>query len=241
MRKAISWIKNRWSSSGIARMHRSEIIGGGMQPKDESNPTRASLLERLRDTGDQQSWEEFSQIYGRLIRGFALKAGLTEEEADDVVQETLAAAVQHLPEFRYDPKRCSFKTWLLNLSRWRVTDQFRKRLPVVPPSLSDEASQEGSRTATIDRIPDPAGVELERLWDSEWRTTVLQAALERVKRQVESRQWQIFDLYSLKEWKPGEVTRVLGVSVGRVYLTKHRVGRLLKAEVARLEAARESH
>jgi len=210
-----------------------------MQPKDDSYPTRPSLLERVKDPNDQQSWEEFNELYGRLIRGFALKAGLTEEEADEVVQETLAAAAQHLPEFRYDPKRCSFKTWLLNLSRWRVTDQLRKRLPVAPPSLSSDGSQEGSRTATIERVPDPAGVELERLWDGEWRVTVFQAALERVKGQVEAKQWQIFDLYSLKEWRPGEVARVLGVSVGRVYLTKHRVGRLLKAEVARLEAARE--
>jgi DNA-directed RNA polymerase specialized sigma24 family protein len=45
------------------------------------------------------------------------------------------------------------------------------------------------------------------------------------------------DLYTLKEWKPREVARALGVNVGRVYLTKHRVGTLLKAEVRRLEAA----
>ena len=46
----------------------------------------------------------------------------------------------------------------------------------------------------------------------------------------------IFDLYALKDWKTGDVARALGVSVGRVYLTKHRVGKLLKAEVGRLEA-----
>jgi DNA-directed RNA polymerase specialized sigma24 family protein len=41
----------------------------------------------------------------------------------------------------------------------------------------------------------------------------------------------------LKEWTPGEVARALGVSVGRVYLTKHRVSALLKKELKKLERA----
>jgi hypothetical protein len=46
------------------------------EPKDDSYPTRPSLLHRLKDTQDQQSWQEFNDIYGKLILGFALKAGL---------------------------------------------------------------------------------------------------------------------------------------------------------------------
>jgi DNA-directed RNA polymerase specialized sigma24 family protein len=44
----------------------------------------------------------------------ALRAGLNDTEADEVVQETAIAISRHLPEFRYDPKVCRFKTWLLN-------------------------------------------------------------------------------------------------------------------------------
>jgi len=206
-----------------------------VNPKDDSYPTRASLLERLKDPGDQQSWQEFNDLYGGLIRRFALKAGLTEAEAQEVVQETLIAAARNLPKYRYDPQVCSFKTWLLNLSHWRVQDQFRKRLPAAPQTQSpDDAT---TRTGTINRVPDPAGSGLEGLWDQEWRATLLQAACERVKRQVEAMQWQIFDLYALKEWAPREVARALGVSVGRVYLTKHRLSVLLKKELERLEAA----
>ncbi len=228
----------RWAfRREVANAGKPGIIGAGMQPRDDSYPTRPSLLERLKDTADQHSWEEFYQIYSPLIRGFARKAGCTEAEADDVAQETMAAAAQHLPEFRYDPRRCSFKTWLLNLSRWRVTDQFRKRLPLAPQPTSIDASAEGTRTATIERLPDPTGVELEQVWDGEWRATLLERALERVKAQVDLKQWQIFDLYALKEWKPAEVARALGVNVGRVYLTKHRVGALLKKERLKLEEA----
>ena len=199
---------------------------------DDTYPTRESLLVRLKRTDDQESWQEFNNLYGKLILGFAIKAGLTECEAQEVVQETLIAAAKNLPAFHYDPKVCSFKTWLLNLSHWRVQDQLRKRLPVASKAAStDDAT---ARTATIERVPAPAGIE--ELWEKEWQATLLEAALERVKRKVDYKQWQIFDLYVLKEWSPRDVAQALGVSAARVYLVKHQISALLKRERKRLEA-----
>lgn len=206
-------------------------------PKEESYPTRSSLLRRVKDTADHQSWQEFSDLYGKLILGFALKAGLTEDEAQEVVQETLIAAAKNLPEFRYDPKVCSFKTWLLNLSNWRVKDQLRKRqAPSAPRQAGRVRGDDGdeTRTTTVERVPDSAGNQLEAIWDQEWATALMEAALGRVKAQMDSKQWQMFDLYVLKEWPVREVAQALGVSVGRVYLVKHRVSALVKREVKRL-------
>jgi RNA polymerase sigma factor (sigma-70 family) len=205
--------------------------------KDDSYPTRASLLDRLKDTADHQSWLEFNNLYGKLILGFALKAGLTEDEAKEVVQETMIAAAKNLPEFRYDPKVCSFKTWLLNLSAWRVQDQLRKRQnPTAPQGrrARDESAGD-TRTATVERVPDPAGSPFEAIWDAEWRSTLLDAALARVKARVDARQWQIFDLAALKEWPVKDVMKSLGVSAGRVYLVKHRVSAALAKEAKHLE------
>jgi RNA polymerase sigma factor (sigma-70 family) len=205
--------------------------------KDDSYPTRSSLLQRVKDTGDHQSWQEFNDLYGKLILGFALKAGLTEDEAKEVVQETLIAAAKNLPEFRYDPKLCSFKTWLLNLSNWRVKDQLRKRqAPSAPKPAGTGRGDEGdrSRTATVERVPDCAGDQLEALWDKEWETSLMAAALGRVKAQMDLKQWQIFDLYVLKEWPVRQVAQALGISAARVYLAKHRVSALVRREVRRL-------
>ena len=51
--------------------------------EDSFLPTRHSLVERLKDLDDQASWQEFFDTYWRLIRSVALKAGLTEAEAQD--------------------------------------------------------------------------------------------------------------------------------------------------------------
>src|SRR5687767_3007763 len=96
-------------------------------PHGTSLETRPSLLQRLQSGDDPQSWQEFYKTYGGLIRFFAEKAGLTADEAEEVVQETAIGVSRRLPEFVYDPKVCRFKTWLLNLVRWRIQDQIRKR------------------------------------------------------------------------------------------------------------------
>jgi DNA-directed RNA polymerase specialized sigma24 family protein len=81
--------------------------------------TSASLLQGMRN-GDDDRWAELFRTYGPVIRGFALKAGLTETESDEVVQETCIGVARNVGEFHYDPAKCRFKTWLLNQALWRV-------------------------------------------------------------------------------------------------------------------------
>lgn len=118
-------------------------------------PTRSSLLKRLKNWQDQESWQEFFNLYGKLIFGFASKAGLTEAEAQDVVQETVLIVARKMPGFVYDPAAGSFKSWLMLITRRRIEKQLRKRLPVTAARAS--RSDETNRTATIEKFPDPAG------------------------------------------------------------------------------------
>jgi len=198
---------------------------------DELIPTRDSLLGRLKRWDDHASWQDFFNTYWKLIYGVALKAGLTDQEAQEVVQETVITVARRIPEFKYDPQVCAFKTWLLNLTRWRITDQLRKRRHDGLVHRSDGSA----RTATIDRVPDPAGINIAAAWSEEWDRYLLEAALERVKRRVTPEQYQIFDCAIFKEWPVRKIVRHLGVNAGQVYLTKHRVGALLKKEIKTLE------
>ena len=196
-------------------------------------PTRASLLARLKDWEDRSSWQDFVDTYGRLVHSTAIKAGLNESEAQDAVQDTFMAVAKNIGEFRYEPARCSFKSWLLLITRQRIIWQLRKRPPGNSPRPG--GSDDSTRTATIDRIPDEASLNLDAHWEAQWASSLMAMALERVKRQVQAKQFQIFDLYALQHWSPREVARTLGVSAAQVYLVKHRVSALLKKEVARLE------
>ncbi|MBM3879211.1 MAG: sigma-70 family RNA polymerase sigma factor [Verrucomicrobia bacterium] len=204
--------------------------------QDELIPTRPTLLERLKDLDNHASWQEFFNTYGPLMRSAARKCGLTEAEAQDAVQETVIAVARHLPGFVYDPKVCSFKSWLLLITRQRIVWQLRKRSP--PAARRATAPDDATGTATIDRVPAPAEAELPAYWDAEWQRNLLATAVERVKLQVRPKQFQIFDLYALQHWPAREVAQALKVNLAQVYLAKHRVTVLLKREVARLECPR---
>ena len=219
----------------------------------DSIPTRHSLLARLKDLGNQESWREFFDAYWRLINATALKAGLTEVEAQEVVQEVMIAAAKKMPGFTYEPEKDSLKGWLLSVTRWKVADQFRKReKAALTSSLTrpagtlshpmGEGRGEGrvadddpARTATVERVPDPASLALDVIWDGEWRENLLRAALERVRQTVNPAHYEMYHLHVVQGLTPRETARALGVSMAAVYLARHRVGKHIRAEVKRLE------
>lgn len=204
------------------------------QQPDEFIPTRQSLLSRLKDWDDKASWRDFFNTYWKLIYSVGVKAGLTEEEAQDLVQETMLSVAKQMPSFRYDPKQGSFKAWLMKIIHRRLTDYWRKR----PPWAAERQSirNETPGTSTTNQIPAPSGFSMETVWDEEWQKNLVGAAMENVKRKIAPRQYQIFDLYVIKEWTVRDVTRTLHVSAAQVYLAKLRVSRLVQAEIRRLES-----
>ena len=195
--------------------------------------TRKSLIARLENWEDQRTWDEFYQTYWRLIYSVGLKAGLRSDEAFDVVQETILSIAKQSRKQLYDPKQGSFKTWLMNMTRWRINDQFRRRKK--DTAMAGNEWNEERKTAVIDRFEDPSGNLLERMWNVEWKKNLADAALARVKGQVSPKQYQIFDYYVVREWDAKKVQAHLGVSMAQVYLAKHRVGAVLKRELVKLE------
>ncbi len=193
--------------------------------------TRRTLLNRLKDLDDQTSWHEFFNTYWKLIYNSAVKAGLTHSEAEDAVQETIMTVSRKIQDLKYDPALGSFKGWLLNTTRWRVNDQFRQRKP--DHHASGAFQDDPSRTPMIERIPD--NFNWDEHWEREWRKNLMDAAIERVKHKVGPKQFQIFDLYVLKEWPVSKVVESLDVSSAQVYLAKHRISAKVKKEIKRLK------
>ena len=212
----------------------------------DSEATRWSLLARLKNWEDQQSWREFFDTYWRLIYAVAIKAGLTDAEAQDVVQDTVLSVAKKISEFKCGPASGSFKAWLLKLTRWRILNQLKKRLPKnaghdSPSGGGGAASAAGysdqdTRTATVERVPDPKSLHIDAVWDMEWEAHLAYTAKERVQQQVSAAQFQIFELYVVQGWPVRKVAQLLGVSAGQVYLAKHRVSRLLKRETDKLRS-----
>ncbi len=199
---------------------------------ENSDATRPSLLSRVKNPGDHESWNVFFNKYSRLVYSVASKAGLSHSEAEEVRQETFIALVRTMPQFKYDPAK-SFKAWLIHTTQFKILDQLRKRKR---RPLQRSIGTSENRTATIERIPDPASLNIEGMFEEEWRDHIFKLAVDKVKEQITASQYQIYDLYVLKQWPVGKVASTLGISSGRVYLAKHRIGQLVKRELQALRA-----
>ena len=62
--------------------------------REEHLPTRGSLLDRLRDWEDQAGWRDFFDTYWKFIYGAAVRSGLSDHEAEEVVQETVVSVAK---------------------------------------------------------------------------------------------------------------------------------------------------
>src|SRR5271157_3561583 len=84
-----------------------------MPPEGETFKTQWTDVARLKDLDDGPSWRRFDERYRPLIKGVALRAGLSVEEAKEAAQETMVAVSKHIGEFVANPQRGSFRGWLL--------------------------------------------------------------------------------------------------------------------------------
>ena len=200
----------------------------------ELAPTRLSLIERLRDLNDHSSWQEFFDTYWKLIFCAARKGGLCDAEAEDVVQETIIGIARKMESFRYEPEVCSFKGWLMHVTRCRIIDHLRKspeRKRGFVPLPSDTRTGEGDQLI----LGDPSK-SFEDLWEEEWEKNLADAAMERVKRKVAPEHYQIFYLHTVKGMSARDIGQLLGASMAKVYVVQHRVARVVRNEVRALEA-----
>jgi RNA polymerase sigma factor (sigma-70 family) len=198
---------------------------------EELLPTRQSLILRLRDWGDQESWRDFFNTYWKLIYGVAIKSGLSDAAAQDVVQDTIVSLATSLKDGRYDSANGSFKSWLFTVTRRRIVDHFR-RAQARPASAAP--AEDSSLTPLLNRIADPASMNWENVWDEEWEKNLMDAALANVKRRVKPLQYQLFDCLVFKNWPVSEIKQKLRVSMHQVYFAKAKISRMIEKEITRL-------
>ncbi len=204
-------------------------------------PTRYSLLSRLEHWNHQQSWKGIFDTYWRLIYTMATTAGLNDSEAQDVVQGTVICMVQDIEKFRAEHEPQAFKGWLRKIIQLRIADQWAKRAPAtsVEPQVgpAEHGHQPTAETAAGKSQPDLDILDstFDVLWEDEWHENLLHAATDRVKHQVKEEQFQMYDLYAVKKWPVSKVADTFGVSSTTVFLSKHRVGSLIKKEIHHLK------
>ena len=98
----------------------SRLMGMRMMCEPETGPTQPSLLLRIRDASDEESWQTFVSIYAPLIYRSCRRRGLQDADAADVGQDVLAQVARSIRDFEYQPGRGRFRDWLGTIVRHKV-------------------------------------------------------------------------------------------------------------------------
>ena len=109
--------------------------------------TRSSVLKAVADTSNEKAWKRLFDLYAGFVFSIARSKGLTVTDSDDIVQNVFVDLARNLPQFNYDRTKGRFRSYLIGLVNWRVTDKLRAGKRDV-----DFKSQYGTGTSSISNI-----------------------------------------------------------------------------------------
>jgi RNA polymerase sigma factor (sigma-70 family) len=192
-----------------------------MSPLTDSQ-TSLSLMEMLReDPRNAVAWDRFVRRYHPRIYGWCRAWGLQAADADDVAQDVLAKLTEKMGGFRYDQSRC-FRAWLKTITQRVLSDLMASRRRAV-----------GSQARLLETVE--ARADLERQIEEIFNRELLDLAISRVRERVAPATWDAFRLTALEECTGAETSSLLDMPIASVFVAKHRVQKMLKAEIRKLE------
>jgi RNA polymerase sigma factor (sigma-70 family) len=194
---------------------------------DNSQATRPSLLVRIRDLRDSQAWAQFVEIYSPLVYRFARSRDLQDADASDVTQEVMRSVARSIGRFDYDPRKGSFRGWLMTVAHARVCDFLAR---------DGQGAQGRGGTAMADLLKEqPATQDEEDRWEQEYRQCVFDWAAEQVRGEVEDATWQAFSQTAVEGKSAKQAAESLAMTEGAVYVAKCRVLARLKKKTGEIE------
>lgn len=180
-----------------------------------SHITRVTLLERLRDSSDPLAWDEFFTRYWRLIYSAAKARGCSAHTAEEVVQDVMLAVFEHRDVFHYDPAKGRFRDWLCAVVRNKVVE-IRRRPADRIRGVGGDGVPEIASVLVDDGSPDED-------WEAAFEESLLAVALDSIRRQMNPRTYQAFELFALEALSGAEVARVTGLTRNAVYQARRTV------------------
>ena len=190
--------------------------------------TRLTLLAKLRNQQDDQSWEDFSSYYKDYLDAVIKKMGINHHDCEDLVQSVLLCLWQKLPEFEYDSQKGRFRSWLTQVALNHVRDFLKKS------TRMQRAIQSGKEPLLEEYLKDKTPPELEEIFKTEWKRYISKRAWEYVSKELSDGVRESFELF-MEGVEDSVIAEKLNLSASSVRVYRQRIRRKIAAEISRLE------
>ncbi len=195
--------------------------------EENYNPTRVTLLAKLKTTGNDEAWQEFEDIYRGFILSLILRMGINQHDAEDISQAVLTKVWQKIEDFEYNQNKGKFHNWLAAMTRNTVKDFFRTKKNFITGRDSVEYKEQ-----YLD-IEEQVLPDIENLAREEWVLHLTNLAWDNIKDDIYETKREVFKLVS-KETPTKEIAKKMGISEASVRVYKAEVFEKMRTEITRL-------
>lgn len=177
--------------------------------------TSLSLIGRIHNPSDVESWNRFNEIYSALIEGWLRRRGVPEDVAEDVRQDVLAKVFEEIRQFDHNGRVGAFRNWLRTVMQHRLRTVQRRtwrRREDNSPDWSDVVTQLADDDS-----------ELTRIWDAEHDAFLIDRLLGLVATGFTEQSLQAFRRVVLNNEDIQQVANDLQISSNAVRIAQSRV------------------
>jgi RNA polymerase sigma-70 factor (ECF subfamily) len=194
--------------------------------------TDETLLERVKRLDAHESWQAFYNAYWSAILRYARKLGLSDDQAQEVLQETMVTLMRVLPNFSYDRRKGKFRNFLLTIVHRRSLAALRRAKGL--PDVSLDSDDPWGRQALKELLPAEAVDSAEREAEQLWREAVMEDCLARLEANpaLDDGTFAAFRAYVIERRPAAEVAAEFGLKENALYQIKNRLLRRLRKDVA---------
>ena len=193
---------------------------------DWNNQTRETLLQRIKNRHDEDSWEDFIKHYAGYIYNIVRRMNLNHHDAEEIVQTVNLKIWNKIQDFDYDSNKGRFRGWLCTVASNEAKMFLRKKKRRIPELKRSEADED----YTPEQIDMP---DINKLITEEWEIYITELAWNNIQDCFEEKTKLAFEMVS-KGIDPKKIAEELGIAQSTVYVSKKRVADRLRKEIQRL-------
>ncbi len=185
--------------------------------------TSLSLLDRVTNSSDSDSWDRLTELYVPLMRRWLHHYDVQPADADDLIQEVLAVVMQYLPQFDHNQQTGAFRNWLRRILVNRLRNLWRSR------KYEPQARGTSSLLDQLHQLQDDRS-ELSRIWNAEHDQHVISQLMEAVRPRFQAKTWEAFRRQMFDGQRADAVAAELNMPLSSVYVARSRVLSTLRRE-----------
>jgi RNA polymerase sigma-70 factor, ECF subfamily len=192
----------------------------------ESSLSTSTLARAV--AGERTAWKRLFDLYWPLLYARCRRSGLQDQDAADVAQEVLLAALKSVGNFRRENTQSSFCGWLLGITAYKLKDYWDRKAK----NPQGEGGSEAQRW--IDQLAGAGDESSTTAAVAEEKTALLRRALQLIQGNHEERTWKAFWRFEIDGQPAAAVAGELGMTPNAVHVAVCRVKKQLREEFADL-------